>query len=1150
MEEIYLNKWMASLRDLAKKLKDYFNQGIQRVANTPKAEFFLPTSTKGLLPQLTKAQQFLESPRPIRIPEIPQVSQQLPKYKRYPLQAARLGGNLGIDITNIIGGGIFNPMLDISTGMGLATRGQNIQYGQAKSAPFKFGLGVASSFSPQLQKDFGTQKVNLSELTKQAANTLLPMAYVATGGKTKGIFEAGKIGTTALKPTFKEVVKTGIKNIPTTAKHFATFGGLHGLGNKDDLSLEERIKRGAGQAVLSAAISPVFSVGMPVAGYGIGKAGEVITKRGVGLEPGFAKIPGEEKQKGFLKTVQESEKTAKFIKKEVERLKQTYKVIPNKQSIATADKIIKENPDFAKERVLSIEGISAEKGALAVRLAKHYEKQKNSDAAIEIINAYDKQLRASGQFIQAASLWNKLSPESVVRAANKVGEKVDRPLDKQTQKIILDRMIAIQKLTGTKKEAETLKLLNYIAEKMPLKPIELFEAYRYQNMLSGLQTQERNIFFNMGTTFIARPWNIATEATYDFVRHPLNPLAREVSFMDVPRYYKGLTLSIPNAWVGAKESYKQGLTPERLDMLRGSSAIESLRMRNAPKILTVVGRFMEAADKFNSTLIASGEKTRLMSHGIGEETANKKAIALAQEFLARQKLGEASKTDPAFVRALDALGQGALGLRHLLKEKAPPVGHLYSWMLPFITTPINISKLQVKHSPLGFIGGNYSRQQLAQATTGSIITGIGALLAMQGKTTWLPPTDRKEKELFYAEGHKPYSVNIAGRDIPLITFGIYGLALAIPAAIKYRQDQSRESLTDSQIMKLTKSVMDLSKFVSTQTPLRNVGAFFEILDGEVDRTLIGQVGFTATQAIPLSGFLRWVNQIIDPVYRKTTTLEESILSGIPGLSQQVPPHLTPTGEPSKRELINAFLPYATGKPTGEYESLLQQRTKELQENAVSNKLQKDFEEGKISEITPEISKRLSDVKKKEIQAEFVKLQVKQTGESQEFNGRIYYYDQETDKVESYSIVKQEYDNFKAQYDLTAQRLKEIDDYEEWVNVTQQYVDYLKEYKKTLTSPTETDDVIRIQNTIEDKEVEIAKYKGYGGFKRGRKPKKISIKSTKVPTTKISFKLSKPPKPTKAKIIKTPTATYKVAKIPKFRLKPYRNTFTSSRNVLL
>jgi hypothetical protein len=268
---------------------------------------------------------------------------------------------------------------------------------------------------------------------------------------------------------------------------------------------------------------------------------------------------------------------------------------------------------------------------------------------------------------------------------------------------------------------------------------------------------------------------------------------------------------------------------------------------------------------------------------------------------------------------------------------------------------MNFAKQWIEYSPAGLAtlpGSAKKKEQLAKALVGSVITAIGAKFALDGNTTWSVPTDPKQKELFYASGRKPFSIKIGDKWIPMIYAGSLAFALALPAAVKYYNDESRTALTDSQIKKLTQSVMSMAEFLSGQTFLEGINNFVKLLSGDVDYSLPGNLAFTAGQLIPQEGLVRYISTIVDPIYRKGKTFEEGLKKNIPFLSKTLEPYTTPTGELSRREPINYILPYDVGISKTEYEPLLQQRTQKLQQNALVNQLTKEGEQLATSRTEP------------------------------------------------------------------------------------------------------------------------------------------------------------------------------------------------------
>jgi len=123
----------------------------------------------------------------------------------------------------------------------------------------------------------------------------------------------------------------------------------------------------------------------------------------------------------FLKTVEKAADTDPELIELTNRIDpQDYLVQPNKNSLAKVEKRIDENGiqdaiDFA----LSDAPVSAEKGATFITLMRKFQQEGDYDRAVEMVEAYDTQLREAGRFVQAASLWNRLTAQGFIRWANK-----------------------------------------------------------------------------------------------------------------------------------------------------------------------------------------------------------------------------------------------------------------------------------------------------------------------------------------------------------------------------------------------------------------------------------------------------------------------------------------------------------------------------------------------------------------------------------------------------------------------------------------------------------------------------------------------------------------------------------------------------------
>ena len=629
--------------------------------------------------------------------------------------------------------------------------------------------------------------------------------------------------------------------------------------------------------------------------------------------PGIVSEPATQggRQRQFLETVAESPQSAEETVKAAVSIKpQTYTPISNKESFKSAEEIVTRSEDEAIENIfagdLTVDN-AAEKGAMAITLIKKMESEGRWDALESMLSRVDELYRAGGRLIQTASAWNVLTPSGIGRMANKVAGKHGIELSKDFKKNIMNRMSDIRKMSDSEEKAElTMYLLKDIAKEIPLSKGELFNAYRYFNMLTNPLSHARNIVSNLSNTFIARPADLGAEALVDLAKHPFMPILRETAFKDVPIYYKHVFKSIPDSIVAMKEAFKRGISIKVDDIGFGKNIIESMRRAQVPAPLSYTTKALEAADSFSVSMIAAGEKARLMSHGMSEAEATAKAIKVANDYTYRGQLK--SGADASFaVRAIDNLSTLVLKARDV-KVFGPAI----SWFAPFVTVPANLAKENVKHTVLGLAGGDITKAKIAQALSGSAVMGWGAIKAYNGEVTWSPPKNESAKKAFYDAGKKPYSVNIKGVDVPLWAFGTYALSMAIPAAVRYNFEESEGKMTDNQVQKLSSVIGDLSRFVLSQTAMTGFSTFLKVLDGEEDYTMGRLTGFTAGQFIPAEGLVKYVNSIIDPVFRKGGTFEKAIQKDIPILSKQLEPYTTLTGKEAKRKVSDYILPWSVG----------------------------------------------------------------------------------------------------------------------------------------------------------------------------------------------------------------------------------------------
>lgn len=452
---------------------------------------------------------------------------------------------------------------------------------------------------------------------------------------------------------------------------------------------------------------------------------------------------------------------------------------------------------------------------------------------------------------------------------------------------------------------------------------DILTEYRYNNMLSGYKTQERNFLGNLTQTAILRP------AVKLF----------SGDFKGAAQYYPGAIKALPEAWDAFKNTMSGKIPIESLDLDRISTG-------KLPQWYGIPTRMTEAFDRMFSKIIEGGE--------IAGGKSLTEAKAISQYSLFRTAFDTTNKTGQGPVLSLiDRYLQKIDGLRDL------PGGR---FVLPFFRTPVQIAKMGIEFSPMGFttaIGtsGVRQKEQLAKAFIGSGIALVGLKLAEDDRLTWAAPSDAKARELFFASGKKPFSFKVGNTWIPFNYLGPLATPLGLAASWNWYANEAPSAVTDSDLEKAGKTMLGVLRVWGNQTPVENLATFLDVLLKEnPDATTGNFFGQMAGSLIPMNGFLRYIAQVTDPIYRKAKGFWGTIESGIPGASTTLPAYTDPSGLPSKREGINTVLPYDVGidrQGALPYSQMYSERMNTLQGNAMGNQIKTQLEGGNAQSISPQ-----------------------------------------------------------------------------------------------------------------------------------------------------------------------------------------------------
>lgn len=449
------------------------------------------------------------------------------------------------------------------------------------------------------------------------------------------------------------------------------------------------------------------------------------------------------------------------------------------------------------------------------------------------------------------------------------------------------------------------KLSMAIAEKMapPGLRDKIFEYY-LSNILSGVLTQARNITGNFATA-IQAPFEQLGSAVLEQPIAKLQGRAPERFWEEAPASLFGLVRGVPEGVTGALRVLKEGFNPLHAGRVeqrtRAIGGVKGQLVR-----LPLTG--LEAADTFFRSINFSAATHQLAVRQARREGLKGSAIAdrvaailsdQSDEFIeqaTKQTNAALFRDDPS------RYGEAIMSAR----EKAP----VLNFLIPFVRTPDRLIAYGVRRSPLGLFdvpmwkrlmnGNPEAVDELTQTLMGSTIAaGVGSFVAAGIlDITAGAPVDRAERDRFYRSGKQPFSVKIPGvgwieyKQIPALNVTLTTTAAAVEA---FRKGQSIDEFVPQLGATIAQNIFD-------QSYLSGIADFFELFSNARDPVEAGTrfAGRHVSGYIPASGLLRNVANVKDPTIRQPEGVIEQLQTGIPGLSQNIPPRLTAFGEESQR----------------------------------------------------------------------------------------------------------------------------------------------------------------------------------------------------------------------------------------------------------
>jgi hypothetical protein len=526
------------------------------------------------------------------------------------------------------------------------------------------------------------------------------------------------------------------------------------------------------------------------------------------------------------------------------------------------------------------------------------------------------------------------------------------------QKGEIDNETALREIAEDISKANKLDFINNPGDR------DIFlRSYFYNNIFSSFQTWERNLLGGLVNAFIVRPSLVAGERiTANIFKTAGKELPEGIVSLpkgELGQYYKQLFGNIGNASNRFMEVMKNPNFIARTDNPTVRYYFDKGRENQLPKLFTTIGRFMEALDQFNATLIMNAEENLMRNRGFSPEIAREKAFAVSQELLGRasfgkgfqrgdfssgrfkQKIQEEGWIDPFF----DTIGT----LGYKLRGSGGFTGFATTAILPVIRIAINLQKLKTKLflptqvlNVLAKDPANRKLQDYGYLVASGFTTAFAIDKFFKGEVEFTAPRDEKARQLFFDSGKKPYSVKIGNTYVPFQYLEVFGAPFLAMGAIKAAFQDNPDALNQNVIEKTT---LALGKFAEayfvSPTYLSTIANIFDSYRQINGKDWTQALAYPSTGLVPFSGLLRDLADIYDPIRRKKTNAWDEFKALYAPLKQELEPLRDTNLRPVELNTSELYAPYGIGTANPEREVQYDKRIQELQQTKFRQSQLKD-----------------------------------------------------------------------------------------------------------------------------------------------------------------------------------------------------------------
>lgn len=231
------------------------------------------------------------------------------------------------------------------------------------------------------------------------------------------------------------------------------------------------------------------------------------------------------------------------------------------------------------------------------------------------------------------------------------------------------------------------------------------------------------------------------------------------------------------------------------------------------------------------------------------------------------------------------------------------------FIAPFVRVGVNLLKWSGKNTPLGALnssirkdiakGGAEGDIALARmAMGGSAMMAIGAY-AMEGRITGAGPSANSGLRETWMQTHKPFSVRVHDTGdleqdwVSYNRLDPFGIFLGVSASFGELYGQMEFEDSGEMVMAALSAT---SRSIFGKTWMSSITDFVEMMHNPEENSERWLQKFAGTASVP-NAVAQFTSGAVDPVWRDVQSVHDSIISRVPGMSDQLPPNTNIWGDP-------------------------------------------------------------------------------------------------------------------------------------------------------------------------------------------------------------------------------------------------------------